>query len=73
MRNVLFWLQIVVSILLIGAILLQQKGGGLGAAFGGDSQVYRSRRGIEKTLFIATIIFAAFFIGVALASIFLIR
>ena len=72
MRNFLFWTQVVVSILLIVAILLQQKGGGLGAAFGGDSQVYRSRRGIEKTLFIATIIFAALFIGVALASIFFI-
>src|SRR3989344_5662337 len=52
MRNLLFWVQIVVSILLIAAILLQQKGGGLGAAFGGDGQVYRSRRGIEKSLFI---------------------
>lgn len=72
MRNVLFWLQIVVSILLIASILLQQKGGGLGAAFGGDGQVYRSRRGIEKSLFITTIILAALFIGVALASLFLI-
>ncbi|HEY4497609.1 MAG TPA: preprotein translocase subunit SecG [Candidatus Paceibacterota bacterium] len=72
MRNLLFWVQIVVSILLIAAILLQQKGGGLGAAFGGDGQVYRSRRGIEKSLFIATIVLAALFIGVALASLFLI-
>lgn len=72
MRNILFWVQIVVSILLITAILLQQKGGGLGAAFGGDGQVYRSRRGIEKSLFIATIVLAALFIGVALASLFLI-
>ncbi|OGN16619.1 MAG: preprotein translocase subunit SecG [Candidatus Yanofskybacteria bacterium RIFCSPHIGHO2_02_FULL_46_19] len=72
MRNFLFWFQIVVSILLIVAILLQQKGGGLGAAFGGDGQVYRSRRGIEKSLFIATIILTALFIGVALAGLFLI-
>lgn len=72
MRNILFWVQIVVSILLIAAILLQQKGGGLGAAFGGDGQVYRSRRGIEKSLFIATIVLAALFIGMALASLFLI-
>ena len=58
--------------MLIVAILLQQKGGGLGAAFGGDGQVYRSRRGIEKSLFIATIILTALFIGVALAGLFLI-
>jgi len=73
MRNILFWFQIVVSILLIVAILLQQKGGGLGSAFGGDSAVYRSRRGIEKTLFIATIALAVLFISGALSGLFLIN
>ncbi|MEK9175778.1 MAG: preprotein translocase subunit SecG [Patescibacteria group bacterium] len=68
MRNLLFGFQIVISVLLIGAILLQQKGGGLGSAFGGDGQVYRSRRGIEKALFVLTIIFVILFIGGALAS-----
>ncbi len=68
MSNFLFVFQIVVSLLLIGAILLQQKGGGLGSAFGGDGQVYRSRRGMEKALFVATILFAALFIGGAFAS-----
>ncbi len=72
MRNLLFGFQIVISVLLIGAILLQQKGGGLGSAFGGDGQVYRSRRGIEKILFIVTIILAVLFIGGALASLILI-
>lgn len=68
MRNLLFGFQIVISVLLIIAILFQQKGGGLGSAFGGDGQVYRSRRGLEKVLFVATIIFAVLFIGGALAS-----
>ena len=68
MRNLLFGFQIAVSVLLIGAILLQQKGGGLGSAFGGDGQVDRSRRGIEKILFILTIIVAVLFIGGAVAS-----
>lgn len=72
MSNLLFGFQIVISVLLIGAILLQQKGGGLGSAFGGDGQVYRSRRGIEKALFILTIIFAILFIGGALTSLILI-
>lgn len=68
MRNLLFGFQIAVSVLLIGAILLQQKGGGLGSAFGGDGQVYRSRRGIEKVLFILTIILAVLFVGGAVAG-----
>lgn len=72
MRNLLFGFQIVISIFLIGAILLQQKGGGLGSAFGGSGQVYRSRRGVEKVLFVLTIIFAILFIGGALASLVLI-
>ena len=42
--------QILVSIALIAAILLQARGTGLSGTFGGDSAVYRSRRGIEKRL-----------------------
>ena len=48
--------QIIVSIGLMAAILLQSRGAGLGSAFGGDSSVYRSRRGIEKTLYRFTIV-----------------
>lgn len=53
--------------------MLQQKGGGLGSAFGGDGAVYRSRRGLEKTLFAATIVLAVLFIGGGVASLILIR
>lgn len=53
--------QLVIAILLIGAILLQQKGTGLGSAFGGESGIYRSKRGMERILFVATIILAALF------------
>lgn len=62
-------IQIIISTLLIIVILLQQKGSGLGAAFGGESNVYRTKRGAEKTLFILTIIFAILFLATALASI----
>jgi len=48
--------EIVVSIGLIASILLQARGAGLSSAFGGDSSVYRSRRGIEKTLYRFTIV-----------------
>jgi len=54
--------QIVVSIGLMAAILLQARGAGLGSAFGGDSSVYRSRRGIEKTLFQFTVALTVLFV-----------
>ena len=50
-----------VSFALMASILLQARGAGLGATFGGDSSVYRSRRGIEKRLFQFTIILSIAF------------
>jgi preprotein translocase subunit SecG len=47
--------QLIVSIALTFAILLQSRGSGLGGTFGGDSAVYRSRRGIERRLWQFTI------------------
>jgi protein translocase SecG subunit len=61
---------IVVSVLLIGAILLQQRGSGLSATFGGDSNVYRTKRGIEKGLMWAAIILAAIFMLLGIANFF---
>jgi len=68
MRNLLLWAQIAVSALLVVAILLQQKGVGLGSAFGGSGQIYRSKRGLEKSLFIGTIILTALFVVIALLN-----
>lgn len=48
--------QILISVALMASILLQARGAGLGATFGGDSSVYRSRRGIEKRLFQFTVV-----------------
>ena len=55
--------QVVLSILLIGAIILQQTGSSLGGAFGGDnfSAGFHKRRGFEKLLFNATIVIAVLF------------
>jgi len=53
--------QILISAALMASILLQSRGAGLGATFGGDSSVYRSRRGIEKRLFQFTVILAIAF------------
>jgi preprotein translocase subunit SecG len=57
-------IQIIISIALIVLILLQTKGSGMGSLFGGsDSNVYKSRRGVEKTMFNVTIgLSLAFFI-----------
>ena len=54
--------QLIVSIALMAAILLQSRGTGLSGTFGGDSAVYRSRRGIEKRLFQFTIVLAVLFV-----------
>lgn len=61
--------QIVIAILLILAILLQNKGAGLSGVFGGGGDVYRTKRGAEKTLFTATIVLIVLFFAVALAGI----
>lgn len=49
----------VLSVLLVGSILLQHRGTGLGGAFASSANVYRSKRGIEKFLFNSTIAAAA--------------
>ncbi len=60
--------QIVVSIALVAAILMQARGVGLSSTFGGDSAVYRSRRGVEKGLWQFTIVLGVFFVVFSLAS-----
>ncbi len=60
--------QAVLAGLLVLAILLQNRGAGLGGAFGGDGNVYRTKRGVEKRLHQATILLAILFFGVALLS-----
>jgi preprotein translocase subunit SecG len=61
-------IEIVLAILLTTGILLQARGSGLGAAFGGNGNVYSTRRGIEKRLHIATVIIAVGFFAVALIN-----
>ena len=63
-------IQITTALLLILFILLQQRGSSLSAAFGGFNAAYRSRRGVEKFLFNATIVIAALFALASIAAIF---
>lgn len=60
--------QIVVSILLMISILLQNRGAGLSASFGGDFGGYYTKRGMEKFLFYFSIAFSILFIGLAIAT-----
>ncbi|MCC6387838.1 MAG: preprotein translocase subunit SecG [Dehalococcoidia bacterium] len=64
-------LQIVISTILIVVVLLQVKGSGFGAALGGMSggSVFRTKRGLERTLFQATIILVVVFIFVSFLSV----
>lgn len=62
MKPVISLIQIILGILLILVIIIQQKGSGLGSAFGGDLSFYRTKRGAEKLFFYATIVIAIAFI-----------
>ncbi|MFH1412453.1 MAG: preprotein translocase subunit SecG [bacterium] len=64
-------LQIIVSVLLMLSILFQSRGTGLGGVFGGTGGVYRTKRGAEKILFAATIIFVIMFIGLGILGLFI--
>ena len=60
---------VIVSVVLIMVILLQGRGSSFSGGFGGDSSsIYRTRRGVEKTLFQFTIGVAAFFVLLAIVS-----
>lgn len=71
MSNFLLILEIVLSVLLIGLIILQSKGTGLGSTFGGDMGFYGTKRGAERMLFILTIIVAGLFLLTSLVGVIL--
>jgi preprotein translocase subunit SecG len=60
--------QIIVAVVLIGVLLLQVRGGGLGGIFGQPDSTFRTRRGIEKTLFQFTIALVVVFVILSVLS-----
>ena len=66
--TILQTITVISAILTIAAILLQQRGASLGAGFGGSGELYTTRRGIDKSLFEATIILAVIFVLSILAG-----
>lgn len=55
------------AILIVVLILLQQRGASLGAGFGGSGELYTTRRGLDKSLFVTTIVFSVIFVGCIIA------
>ena len=71
MDNIVSIAQIVISVILIGLVLLQQRGSaGLGSAFGQSGGAYSTQRGIQKKIFRITIAVAAVFIALAVYNLF---
>jgi preprotein translocase subunit SecG len=68
MKTTLNIIQIVISLALITAILFQVKGGGMGGIFGQSDSVFRTKRGIERWLFLGTIGLVVIFVALAVIS-----
>jgi preprotein translocase subunit SecG len=69
--TVLTLVQSILAVALTVAILLQQRGAGVGGAFGGEITAYRSRRGIERTLFRLTIVLATLWVVFSILGLYL--
>ncbi len=69
METYLNIVQIIISIIVIGVVLLQARGSGFSATFSSDTSIYRTRRGVEKTLFNVTIALAVLFVGISILSV----
>ena len=68
MQTTLNIIQIVVSVALIITILLQVKGGGLGGIFGQSESVFRTKRGVERWLFLGTIVLVIVFVALSMVN-----
>jgi len=69
MKNAILLIQVILAVVLMACVLLQAKGSGFSGSFTGDSSsVYRTRRGVERTLFRFTIGIAVLFAIVAIAA-----
>jgi preprotein translocase subunit SecG len=69
MESYLYVAQIILAIVLIAVFLLQVRGGGLGGIFGQQTGMYRTKRGIEKTLFRFTIVLMVIFVIISILAV----
>lgn len=68
MKPLIAYLIIIASLLLTVVILLQNQGSSLGSGFGGETNFYRSKRGVEKVLYYATMVLAVLLVGGIIAA-----
>lgn len=68
MLNILFVVQTIIAVVLIVAVLLQLKGQGFSGSFNDNNSIYRTRRGVEKTLFQFTIVLAIAFMVIGVVT-----
>ena len=76
LKDAMPWIQIILSVSMIGLVLLQRSGAELGGAFGGGDAgggTLYTRRGFEKVLFYATIIGGIAFVAINFAALFLLK
>jgi preprotein translocase subunit SecG len=69
MNTILYYTQLIVSIILIALIAIQQRGAALGAGFGGGGEVYSTKRGAQKKIYYATIAMATIFLVLGVLNI----
>ena len=70
MKLALTIIQTVSAVLLIITILMQSRGAGVSSLFGGEGNIYRAKRGVEKVLFMVSILLAVLFLTSSLARLF---
>ncbi|MFA5136735.1 MAG: preprotein translocase subunit SecG [Patescibacteria group bacterium] len=70
MKSVLIFVNIIISVVIVGLILMQGRGGGLGSAWGGGGEMYQTRRGIEKVTLRITVLCIILFFIISLISFF---
>lgn len=64
--NIYNIIQFILAAILVAVILLQQKGAGLSGVFGGSSNIYSTKRGVDRVLHLATIALSAIFFTLSL-------
>ena len=68
LQTVLLISQVILSVVLTVLVVLQSQNSGAGGMFGADTTVYRTKRGLEKTLYQATIALAALFFIISIVA-----
>lgn len=68
LQALLPWLQIILALAITAAVLLQRNDASLGGVFGGSGNISQTKRGLEKGLFVTTIVLAALFIISSIAA-----